>query len=206
MKEGLPESLSTLVNELAKLPSIGRRSAVKLAFFLLRSSDTYVYTLADAIRAVHANVQFCELCGHLSDSSICPICSDQERDKSVICVVEDVQDVIAMEKSGSYNGLYHVLGGHLSPLRGITADDINITKLLQRIEHFSNQHNPVSEIIIATNPTADGEATAIYLAQKLSIFPGIQLTRPVLGLSIGSSLELTDEITLRKAFEGRKGI
>ena len=197
MRDGLPIALDNLINELSKLPTIGRRSATRLAFHILRSPAEYSAALASSLSQVHECVHFCKFCGFLADTDTCNVCRDEKRNWSIICVVEDIQDVIATERTAGYNGLYHVLGGHLSPLRGITAEDLNIASLITRIE--TSQQNTlepqITEVILATNPTSDGDATAIYLSQLLGEFPDIQVTRP--------SLEYTDEFTLLKALEGR---
>ncbi|MDD4278295.1 MAG: recombination mediator RecR [Candidatus Sumerlaeales bacterium] len=203
MNDVLPHSFEILVKELSKLPTIGKRSALKLAFHILRSQPEYAETLGNAISTIHQCIKFCKVCGNLAENDLCTICSDASRKADCICVIEDIQDVLAMENSHIFDGVYHVLGGHLSPLHGIMAENLNIASLLLRIENSLKSDAPVNEIILATNPTPDGEATAIYLAKQLKQFP-VTVTRPGLGLSMGTNLEFTDELTLRKALERRQ--
>lgn len=204
MKNGFPLTLDTLVSELSRLPSIGRRSATRIAFHILRAPRENATRLADALAALHSRIRFCKICGHITEEQTCDICRDPRRQRDTICVVEDIQDVVAMEKTIGYHGLYHVLGGHLAPLQGITSEDLNIASLITRVRESFTTDTPGREIILATNPTPDGEATAMFIAQQLAEFTNIEITRPGLGLSMGTNLEYTDEITLRKALESRK--
>lgn len=197
MMRGYAEWMSKLVEALSKLPGIGRRSAERIVFYLLRTSREEVSTLAQLLQAVKANVSFCRICHNFSDGEICHLCSDAGRDPGLICVVEDPKDVIAVEKTGAYAGLYHVLLGSLSALEGIGPDEIQIADLLKRIKD-----SRVREIILATNPNTEGETTALYLAKVLKPF-GIKTTRIARGIPVGSHLEYTDQATLSRALEGR---
>lgn len=199
MPENFPEAITRLINELSKLPTIGRKSAQRLAFHILKSPDDYAAELSRAVHDVKARVRLCRQCFYVSEEELCAICRDPRRDTSQICVVEEPADVPGFEKSGTYSGLYHVLLGHLSPLHGITPDDLKINELMARLP----EGGPVREVILATNPNVDGDATALYLARMIEPL-GIRVTRLGLGLPIGGSLEYADELTLRKAFEGRK--
>lgn len=200
MNDRFPEPLERLINELSKLPTVGRKSAQRLAFHILKEPDEQATALARALVDVKQKIRFCPQCFYITDAELCHICSDTYRDHAQICVVEEPADVAAFDRSGTYRGLYHVLLGHLSPLHGISADDLKIRELMARL---SAGDNPVREVIIATNPNVDGDATALYLSRLMHDLP-VEVTRLGLGLSIGSSLEYSDELTLRKAFEGRK--
>jgi recombination protein RecR len=196
----LPSSLEHLIEELMKLPTIGRKSAERLTFYLLRAEKSQILRLAGAMRDVKERITFCPQCFHVAEGGLCTICSDPSRDASVICVVETPMDIIAIEKSSTYRGLYHVLQGRLSPLAGVTPDDLRIRELVERIKKTK-----VSEVILATNPDVEGDATALYVSgivQKL----GVKVSRIGLGVPVGSSLEYADEMTLAKALEGRKAI
>lgn len=187
------------ISELSKLPTIGRKSAQRLAFHILKAPPDYADGLARALQQLKQRVRLCERCFYISESPLCAICEDSRRDPAQICVVEEPADVAAFEKSETYQGVYHVLLGHLSPLHGITPDELKIAELMSRLKATP----PVREVILATNPNVDGDATALYLSRIIEPL-GIRVTRLGLGLSIGSSLEYADELTLRKAFEGRK--
>ncbi len=192
------EPVSRLIEEFNKLPGIGPKSAARLTYFLLRMPKEEVKALAEAIIAVKEKTVLCSSCQNITDSNPCAVCASSERDHSIICVVKDPLDIMALERTGQYKGLYHVLHGVLSPMDGIGPDDLKIKELLQRLKKGS-----VKEIILATNPNLEGEATAMYLQRLLSPF-GVRLTRLARGLPIGGDLEYADEITLTHALEGRQ--
>ncbi len=191
-----------LVTELGRLPGIGNRTAQRLAFFILRATPEDANALADAIREVKERVGFCERCFNLADEPLCRICQDTRRDGGLICVVEEPSDVIPMERTHEYAGLYHVLGGALSPIDGIDPEDLRIAELFARV---AAADPPVREVVLATNPTTTGEATALHVAHGLrERSPGLSVTRLASGLPVGSDLEYADEVTLGKAFAGRR--
>ena len=192
------EPISRLIGELGKLPGIGPKSAARLAYYLLRTSEAEARALSEAIIAVKEETVLCSLCQNITATDPCPICANEERDHSVICVVKEPLDILALERTGRYKGVYHVLHGVLSPMDGIGPEDLRIRELLERIKT-----DPVSEIIFATNPNLEGEATAMYIQKLLSPL-GIRLTRIARGLPVGSDLEYADEVTLTYALEGRQ--
>jgi recombination protein RecR len=194
----LPEPLARLVDELRRLPGIGQKSAQRLAFHVLKSPGDEVERLADALRDVKARVAHCSVCSHITDADPCAFCTAPDRDRRLICVVEEPQNVEAIEKTRHFNGLYHVLMGALSPLQGVGPDDLRIKGLLARVAEGG-----VEEIVLATNPTVEGEATAIYLARLLKPL-GARVTRIAMGVPVGSDLEYADEITVGKAMDGRR--
>lgn len=194
---GYSDALGNLVDQLAKLPGIGRKSAQRLAFHILKQPDKEAQLLADAILMAKSKIHYCSLCYNLTDKELCPICSNPERDSTVLCVVEDARDVIALERANQFRGLYHVLHGAISPMDGIGPDQLKIKELLQRL-----QQNPAEEIIIATNTSIEGEATAMYLSNLLKPL-GIKVTRIAQGLPVGGDIQYADEVTLARAFEGR---
>jgi recombination protein RecR len=194
-----PAPLSRLVAELSRLPGIGRRTAQRLAFHILRAPQEEANALATAIREVKEKVGLCEQCFNLSEGPLCRICADPDRDRSTICVVEEPADVIPIERTHEYRGLYHVLGGALSPIDGIDADDIRIGELLERVGR-----GEVREVVLATNPTTTGEATALHIAELLR--DKVAVTRLASGLPIGADLEHADEVTLGKALSGRRAL
>ena len=194
---GYSDALGNLVDQLAKLPGIGRKSAQRLAFHILKQPEQEAQLLADAILTAKAKIHYCSLCYNLTDRELCPICSNPERDASVLCVVEDARDVIALERSNQFHGLYHVLHGAISPMDGVGPDQLKIKELLQRL-----QIHPAEEIIIATNTSIEGEATAMYLSNLLKPL-GIKVTRIAQGLPVGGDIQYADEVTLAKAFSGR---
>jgi len=194
------EPVSRLIEELGKLPGIGPKSAARLTYYLLRIPEAEARALAEAIIAVKEKTVLCSSCENITDSNPCNICSSKERDHSIICVVKEPLDILALERTGQYKGLYHVLHGVLSPMDGIGPDDLKIKELLQRLKTGS-----VKEVILATNPNLEGEATAMYLQRLLSPF-GIRLTRLARGLPVGGDLEYADEVTLTHALEGRQEI
>ena len=192
------EPVSRLIEELGKLPGIGPKSAARLTYYLLRIPEAEARALAEAIIAVKEKTVLCSSCQNITDSNPCAICGSKERDHSIICVVKEPLDIMALERTGQYKGLYHVLHGVLSPMDGIGPDDLKIKELLQRLKTGS-----VEEVILATNPNLEGEATAMYLQRLLSPF-GVRLTRLARGLPVGGDLEYADEVTLTHALEGRQ--
>jgi recombination protein RecR len=192
------EPVSRLIEELGKLPGIGPKSAARLTYYLLRIPEAEARALAEAIIAVKEKTVLCSSCRNITDSNPCAVCASKERDHSIICVVKEPLDIMALERTGRYRGLYHVLHGVLSPMDGIGPDDLKIKELLQRLKAGS-----VSEVILATNPNLEGEATAMYLQRLLSPF-GVRLTRLARGLPVGGDLEYADEVTLTHALEGRQ--
>lgn len=194
-----PESVNSLIAEFEKLPGIGHKTAVRLAFYILESDEAVAGKFANALVEAKKKVKFCEKCYNLSENNICNICASPKRDTSVICVVENVKDVVAMEKTHEYKGLYHVLHGNISPMNNISAEDIKIKELITRLTDDS-----IKEVIIATNPTIEGETTAMYIARTIKTIPGIKVTRIAHGIPVGGDLEYTDEITLIKAMENRR--
>ena len=193
-----PKPLAKLINELSKLPGIGNKSAQRLAFHILALEDREAQQLAEAITYAKREMKYCSVCGNLTDEDPCAICSDPSRRRDVICVVENPRDVMAMERIKEFNGLYHVLHGVISPMEGIGPEDINLKSLIQRL-----QVNDVKELIIATNPNIEGEATAMYIARLIKP-AGIQVTRIAHGIPVGGDLEYADEVTLLKSLEGRR--
>jgi recombination protein RecR len=195
----LPEPLIKLIEELQRLPGIGPKGAQRLAFHLLRTPREQTDRLADAIREVKERVTYCSICSNITDADPCGYCRSESRDHHIICVVEEPQNVNAIEKTREFKGVYHVLMGALSPLQGIGPDDLKIKSLLGRVG------NGVAEIILATNPTVEGEATALYLARLLKPL-GVKVTRIAMGVPVGSDLEYADEVTMHKALEGRREV
>jgi recombination protein RecR len=194
-----PAPLSRLVAELSRLPGIGQRTAQRLAFHILRAPDEEADALATAIREVKEKVGLCEQCFNLSEGPLCRICSDPNRDRTTICVVEEPADVIPIERTHEYRGLYHVLGGALSPIDGVDASDIKVAELLERVDG-----GDIREVVLATNPTTTGEATALHIAELLRGKAAV--TRLASGLPIGADLEHADEVTLGKALTGRRAL
>jgi len=199
MLDSIP-SFARLVAELAKFPGIGQKTATRLAFFILRQSSVEAEALAAAIRELKAKVGFCSTCFHITESDPCPLCADPGRDDRMLCIVEEPQDLIAVERSRSFRGRYHVLHGALSPLDGVGPDELRIRELVSRLE--SGQ---VQEVVIATNFTVEGEATALYLARLIRPL-GVRVTRLAHGIPMGSDLEYVDEATVNRAVEGRREI
>jgi len=197
---GASPSLSRLVQELNRLPGIGPKSAQRLAYYIIRLPDDDAYALADAITSVKQNIVFCEECQNLTDASPCQVCSDPRRDRTIICVVEDPLDVLAMERTRSYRGLYHVLHGVISPINGIGPDQLKLQELFNRLTR-----DDIAEMVVATNPTLEGEATAMYIRRHQGR-EDIKITHLARGLPVGGSLEYTDETTLSRAFQGRQEI
>jgi recombination protein RecR len=195
----LPDSLLRLIEELQRLPGIGPKGAQRLAFHLLRTPREQTERLVDALRDVKERVTYCSSCNNITDVDPCAFCSNESRDRTIICVVEEPQNVAAIEKTREFKGTYHVLMGALSPLQGIGPDDLKIKGLLARVV------NGVREIILATNPNVEGEATAIYLARLLKPL-GVKVTRIAMGVPVGSDLEYADEVTMHKSLEGRREV
>ena len=192
--------VQALIDELGRLPGIGPKSAQRIAFHLLKVSDDDANRLASAIRDAKARVRFCERCFNVSESDLCGYCSDDRRDSSMICVVEESRDIVAVEKTGEYRGRYHVLLGAMSPLEGIGPEQLKIRELLNRLGPEG-----VEEVIVCTNPNTEGEVTAMYLARILKPL-GLKVTRIASGLPVGGDLEYADELTLGRALEGRRAI
>ncbi|HFK1786716.1 TPA: recombination protein RecR [Bacillus cereus] len=195
-----PEPISKLIDSFMKLPGIGPKTAVRLAFFVLDMKEDDVLGFAKALVNVKRDLAYCSVCGHITDRDPCYICNDSHRDQSVVCVVQEPKDVIAMEKMKEYQGVYHVLRGAISPMEGIGPEDINIPQLLKRLHDET-----VQEVILATNPNIEGEATAMYISRLLKP-TGIKVTRIAHGLPVGGDLEYADEVTLSKALEGRREV
>ncbi len=197
-----------LVTELSKLPGVGTRTAQRLAFHILRASDEDALGLAEAIREVKEKVGLCEVCFNLADEPRCRICQDTRREASVICVVEEPSDVIPMERTHEFHGLYHVLGGALSPIDGVEPEDLKIEELYARVARVGHAEAPeVREVVLATNPTTTGEATALHIAEELhGRAPHLTVTRLASGLPVGADLEYADEVTLGKALSGRRSL
>lgn len=194
--------LSRLIDQFERLPGIGSKSAQRLAYYVLGLSDEGVKELSDAILDAHRKIHYCKICCNLTDEELCPICRNTARDHSVICVVEDPRDVIALERTHEFNAVYHVLHGVISPLNGIGPDQLCIKELLARI---GDKNQPVKEVIMATNPTVEGEATAMYISRLLKPL-GVKVTRLAYGIPVGGDLEYADEFTLTRALEGRSEI
>jgi recombination protein RecR len=195
-----------LVTELSKLPGVGNRTAQRLAFHLLRASPEDANALAEAIVEVKEKIGLCEICFNLTDEPRCRICEDPRRDHELVCVVEEPSDVIPMERTHEYHGVYHVLGGALSPIDGIDPEDLKIAELLARVQ-ASGERPAMREVVLATNPTTTGEATALHIAEELRrIAPDVRVTRLASGLPVGSDLEYADEVTLGKALAGRRAV
>lgn len=194
----LPQSVERLVNEFARLPGIGPKTASRLTFYLLRAPDEQAAELATALESLKSSTQLCSVCFNITEDDPCHICSDEGRDMRLLCVVEEPLDVVAVERSRAFEGRYHVLHGAISPVEGVGPDDLKIAELLRRLNT-----EQISELILATNATLEGDATALYLQRRLATME-IKLTRLARGLPVGGDLEYTDEITLGRALEGRQ--
>jgi recombination protein RecR len=190
-------SVDNLIVQLARLPGVGRRTAQRLAFHILKASEADALALSDAIREVKERIGFCTECGNLAEEPLCTICADARRDRALICVVEDPSDLVALERTHEFRGLYHVLGGALSPIDGVDPEHLRIAELVARVERGG-----VAEVLLATNPTMTGEATAAYLADRLR--DRTRVTRLASGLPVGGDLEYADEVTLGRALAGRR--
>ncbi len=195
----LVEPVAKLIDEFSRLPGIGPKTASRLTFYLLRAPKEQSEALADALRELRERTTFCSICYNITEADPCAVCADEKRDRSVICVVEEPLDVIAIERTRDYHGLYHVLHGTIAPVEGIGPDELRIAELLTRF----NSQPPVREVIIATNPNMEGEATAMYIARQIE-GRGVRVTRLARGLPVGGDLEYADEITLSRALAGRQ--
>ena len=195
MYEGIVQDL---IDEFGKLPGIGPKSAQRMAFFVVQNENYDPTKMSELLSTIRDKVRFCQICGMISDQDTCGICSDARRNPAIICVVEEAKDVLAIERTREYRGYYHVLGGAISPIDGIGPDDLRISSLMTRLADSS-----VTEVIIATDPNLEGEATATYLS-RLLVQPGLKVTRLASGLPVGGDLEYADEVTLGRAFEGRR--
>ena len=191
--------LETLIAELTRLPGLGRKSAQRIAFHLLRSPDSDSKRLSQAILDLKANVKDCTICGNVTETDPCALCADPRRDASTLCVVEQPMDVLALERTGEFHGRYHVLKGALSPVDGIGPEQLRLNELVSRV-----RGGGIQEVIVATNPTAQGEATALYIARLLQSEPAVKVTRIARGVPMGSDLEFSDQVTLARALSGRK--
>jgi recombination protein RecR len=201
----LIEPVARLIESFARLPGIGPKTAQRLTYHLLRAPDAEARTLAGALIAVRDQVVFCERCFNISDQPLCPICRDPGRDSSRLCVVEEPLDVLALERTGEFKGLYHVLHGAISPIDGIGPDRLKVRELLARADDAKRAGEPLAEVILATNPTLEGEATAMYLAERMEDVVGV-VSRIARGLPVGGDLEYADEVTLIRALQGRRAV
>ncbi len=201
----LIEPVARLIESFARLPGVGPKTAQRLTFHILRAPDGEARTLAAALIAVRDQVVFCERCFNISDQPLCPICRDPGRDQTRLCVVEEPLDVLALERTAEFKGLYHVLHGAISPIDGIGPDRLKIRELLARADDAKRAGEPLAEVILATNPTLEGEATAMYLAERLEDVVGI-VSRIARGLPVGGDLEYADEVTLIRALQGRRAV
>ncbi len=197
----LPKSIQNLIDEFSRLPGIGPKTATRLVFYLLTKPDYDVSRFGESLINLRKNLKICSECYNITDDNKCRVCNDDRRDKSIIAVVEESLDVIALEKSGGFRGVYHVLGGSIDPLNGIGPENLRITELIDRV---NNSEQKISEIILATNPDFEGEATASFIKEKISKLNGkIKITRIARGLPMGGDLEYADEVTLKRSLEGR---
>ena len=200
MSETLARPVAELIEVLSRLPGIGPKTASRLTFYLLREPDGLAETLAEALQALRTGTVICERCFNVAEQSPCPICADESRDQETICVVEEPLDILAIERTGEYRGVYHVLHGALSPIDGVYPEKLRIGELVKRV-----RSQPPREVILATNPTLEGENTAAYIHQQLRA-AGVNVTRLARGLPVGGDLEYTDEVTLARALEGRRSM
>ena len=199
------EPVAKLIDEFKRLPGIGHKSAQRLAFYILRRPETEVENFVEALREVKEKIVFCSVCNNMTDVNPCMYCASVARDRSIICIVEEPYNLVAVEKTRSYKGLYHILHGALSPIRGVGPDELMLANLLPRLMPENNQGIDVKEIIVATNPTTEGEATANYIARLLKPL-GVRVTRIAMGMPVGSDLEFVDEVTMDKAMANRHEI
>ena len=203
-------ALEDLISLLTRLPGIGRKSALRMAYYLLKADQRYAEALAERIRNLQGEIHFCSICGSYTETDPCPVCDGLDRDRRIVCVVEQPQDVLTIEASKEYKGLYHVLGGLLSPLDGIGPDKLRIASLVQRIRSSRNKaaedgaatRNAIEEIVLATNPTVEGDTTALYIKKVLER-EGLKVTRLATGIPVGGDLEYADRLTLARSFHGR---
>ncbi len=201
----LVEPVARLIEAFARLPGIGPKTAQRLTYHLLRAPDAEARTLAAALVAVRDEVVFCELCFNISAGPLCPVCSDPTRDEDRLCVVEEALDVLALERTGAFRGRYHVLHGAISPMDGVGPDRLRIRELLDRVARREADGDPYQELVLATNPTLEGEATAMYLAERVAGHVGT-VTRIARGIPVGGDLEYADEVTLVRALQGRREV
>ena len=194
------KKLDELIEVFGKLPGIGKKSAMRIAFDILEKNEIEIENMLSTIKDAYTSIKHCSICGNLCEGEICEICSSEKRDKSVICIVESVKDVIAFEKSETYNGLYHVLGGKIDPLNGVTIEDLNISELMKRLDE-----KDVEEVILALNPDMEGETTALYLIQMMKN-KGVKVSQIASGIPMGGNIEFTDMATLGRSLEGRREI
>jgi hypothetical protein len=194
------KKLDELIEVFGKLPGIGKKSAMRIAFDILEKNEIEIENILSTIKDAYTSIKHCSICGNLCEGEICEICSSEKRDKSVICIVESVKDVIAFEKSETYNGLYHVLGGKIDPLNGVTIEDLNISELMKRLDE-----KDVEEVILALNPDMEGETTALYLI-KMMKNKGVKVSQIASGIPMGGNIEFTDMATLGRSLEGRREI
>lgn len=194
----MPTLLDNAVNQISRLPGIGRKTALRLVLHMLRQEQEDVTALADALTILRRDVKYCKICYNISDTDVCPICSDKRRDAATICVVENIQDVLAIEQTQQYNGLYHVLGGVISPMDGIGPNDIKINELVDRISA-----NEIKEVIFALSSTMEGDTTNFYISRRLQAFPNLKLSVIARGISVGDELQYTDEVTLGRSILNR---
>jgi recombination protein RecR len=190
------------IDEIAKLPGIGKKSALRMALHLLKRDEKHTLKLAEAIVAMRTQIRYCEQCHNISDTEICGICASKKRESSLVCVVEDARDVLAIENTSQYRGLYHVLGGIISPLEGVGPADLKIESLINRITNSKNTENPITEIILGLSPTMEGDTTAFYLTKRIKPL-GVKITTIARGIPIGGDLEYADEITLGRSIVSR---
>ena len=194
------KKLDELIEVFGKLPGIGKKSAMRIAFDILEKSEIEIENILSTIKDAYTSIKHCSICGNLCEGEICEICSNEKRDKSIICVVESVKDIIAFEKSETYNGLYHVLGGKIDPLNGVTIEDLNISELIKRLDE-----KDVQEVILALNPDMEGETTALYLIKMIKN-KDIKVSQIASGIPMGGNIEFTDMATLGRSLEGRREI
>ena len=190
------KKLNNLIDVFAKLPGIGRKSATRIAFDILEKAPIEIENMIETLKDSYDNIKHCKICGNLSESDVCEVCADENRNKNIICIVESVRDIIAFEKSGTYNGLYHVLGGKIDPLNGVTIEDLNVKALEERID------DNVKEVILALNPDLEGETTNLYLTKMLKN-KNLEISKIASGIPLGGNIEHTDMATLGRAIEGR---
>lgn len=194
------KKLDELIEVFGKLPGIGKKSAMRIAFDILEKNEIEIENMLSTIKDAYTSIKHCSICGNLCEEEICEICSSEKRDKSVICIVESVKDIIAFEKSETYNGLYHVLGGKIDPLNGVTIEDLNISELMKRLDE-----KDVKEVILALNPDMEGETTALYLIKMIKN-KGVKVSQIASGIPMGGNIEFTDMATLGRSLEGRREI
>jgi len=200
LPKAIPEPVNKLIEQLGRLAGIGPKGASRITYFLLRAPEDVSFMLADALRAMKEQTRFCSICGNITVDDPCPVCSDSKRDKSIIAVVEVPLDLLALEQTGAFQGVYHVLNGAISPVNGIGPDDLRIRELVQRVDAGG-----ILEVIVATNPGQEGDATALYIQREL-LTKGVKMTRLARGLPVGSDLQYVDAITLMRALQGRSGL